>query len=140
VDDLVPRAGEDRRALGPRAPPIACGKQSAHVPGAQLDFKAAHGRMFWPDWDYTDVFPENESLISPEWTAGGLFALKASRGLLQGQYRARSADAGSDSRMERDRRSMAEFVRHQPNSYAIGPGHGGRRRGQTGFGWSCAAS
>jgi hypothetical protein len=104
--------------------------------GRTADFKAAHEQDVLAGLDYTDVFPENESLISPEWTAGGLFALK----LLVVYYKG-STGRGVLTRdqihgMERDRRSMAEFVRRQPNSYAIGPGHGGRRRGQTGFGWS----
>jgi len=55
---------------------------------------------------------------------GRALCAQASRGLLQGQYRARSADAGSDSRMERGpsidggvRPPPTEFIRDWPRAW-----------------------
>jgi hypothetical protein len=87
--------------------------------------------------DFCERFPEEESLISPEWSSQGLFALRALLAFYEtgkGQGRLQANELMS---LHRDEESMVKFLRRSPNSYAIGPGHGGGRLGQTGFGWIC---
>jgi len=87
--------------------------------------------------DYSNLYPENQSLISPEWTAGGVNAVKQ----LLGYYRdgAGKGQLSSDeiAGLAADRASMQDFISQNPNSYAVGPGLTGSRQGQTGFGWQC---
>ena len=103
--------------------------------GRTADFRWVKEGEALAGLDYTDAFPESESLISPEWTAGGLFALRLlipyyERGPGQGLLTSAQING-----MREDARTMTAFIRVHPNSYAIGPGHGGQRQGQTGFGW-----
>lgn len=88
--------------------------------------------------DFSDFYSPNEGLISPEWTGGAIHALQQleahyrdglGRGFIsQAEMNALSADAAS----------MRSFVRSSGGAYAVGPGMSGARRGQTGFGWTCA--
>jgi hypothetical protein len=87
--------------------------------------------------DYSNLYPENQSLISPEWTAGGINAVKQ----LLSYYRD-GAGKGQLTDQEiaglvADEASMQNFIAQNPNSYAVGPGLTGSRQGQTGFGWQC---
>jgi hypothetical protein len=87
--------------------------------------------------DYSDAFPSDESLISPEWSAGGLYALKAlldhyGQGIGKGLLNTKEL-----SGLQADVRSMSTFIAAAPNAYAFGPGHGGKRKGETGFHWVC---
>jgi hypothetical protein len=83
--------------------------------------------------DFSELFDESEALISPEWTGGGIFALKQ----LSDYYGGRS-DIVSGEQLEglrRDFDSMKAFLDPGVNAYAIGPGMDGSRQGRTGFGW-----
>jgi hypothetical protein len=98
--------------------------------GRTADFKAAGEKWPLAGLDFTDSFAAEEGLISPEWSAGGIFALRE----LITYYRTQGGvDVAS---LERDLQTMTAFIRQNPNSYAIGPGHGGTRKGATGFRWS----
>jgi hypothetical protein len=102
--------------------------------GRTMDYRYAEDDGPLAGLDYNDSFPPNESLISPEWTAGGLYALRQ----LNHYYRqpAHHLNAHDLAGLRRDERDMGSFIRHNPSAYALGPGHAGTRRGQTGFGWS----
>jgi len=85
--------------------------------------------------DFTDAFPPNELMISPEWSAGGVFALRELE-----RYYAHGGGQGVLSAAElnglrRDTKTIVEFLSRNPNAYAIGPGHAGTRQGATGFRW-----
>jgi hypothetical protein len=86
--------------------------------------------------DFMDGFSIQESLISPEWSGGGLFALREllayyGSGAGVGQLTAAQLDG-----LKKDALTMNAFIHQNPNPYAIGPGHGGVRQGATGFRWS----
>lgn len=103
--------------------------------GRTADFKWARATGTLAGLDYTDAFPESESLISPEWTAGGLFALRQLR-----QYYGTGAGQGLLTAeqlhsLETDARTMSAYIRDHSTPYALGPGFDGKRQGQIGFGW-----
>jgi hypothetical protein len=103
--------------------------------GRTADFTALGATGTLAGLDFMDGFPIQESLISPEWSGGGLFAL---RELLtydgQGQGRGQLTPEQLEG-LKKDGSSMNAFIRRDPNPYAIGPGHGGIRQGATGFHW-----
>lgn len=96
--------------------------------GRTADFRPPGPDDTLAGFDFTDQYPD-EGLISPEWTAGAIFAVDELLRLPALTVEARRS-------LERDRRSMAEYLRGHAKAYAYGPGHGGRRQGATGFGWS----
>lgn len=85
--------------------------------------------------DFCDVFPESESLISPEWTAGGLFALRTLITFYSSQAGQGRLTTAEMEGLKKDQWTMAKFLSLHSNSYAFGPGFGGARQGRTGFGW-----
>jgi len=104
--------------------------------GRTEQFTLAIGTQSVAGLDFMDGFPLTESLISPEWTGGGIFAL---RELLA--YYDKGPGHGLLTPVEfaglmHDAQTMETFVRQNPNPYALGPGHGGHRQGATGFHWS----
>lgn len=82
--------------------------------------------------DFSDLFSPQEGLISPEWTAGAVFAVRA----LARYYSSGGLPEELRSALDRDADSMSTFLKTCPSSYAIGPGLVNFRQGQTGFGWS----
>jgi len=104
--------------------------------GRTAQFRAAGADQPLAGLDFTDAFPEAESLISPEWSGQGLFALKDLLAYyLHGAGKGRLA-ASEAASLRRDQQTMSAFLGSCANAYAVGPGIGGRRRGATGFGWS----
>lgn len=108
-----------------------------HQSGRTAQFKRVSEMGSLAGLDFSDLYPEEESLISPEWSVGGLFALKE---LLS--YYGKGSGKGQLSEAElldlgRDSETMKQFIQKRPNSYAMGPGFGGQRAGATGFGWYC---
>lgn len=103
--------------------------------GRTSDFKRVKNGEALAGLDYTDAFPESESLISPEWTAGGLFALRLLIPYYEHGAGQRVLKTPLIEGMKEDARTLTVFIRAHPNSYAMGPGFGGKRLGQTGFGW-----
>lgn len=131
-------------SLGPHTIDTLWGRGAAYAmwrtirsrAGRTADFRIAQATDTLAGLDYIDAFSEKESLISPEWTAGGLYALRA----LIGYYKITSTTTVTSVElrgMEKDRDSMIEFLRKNPNAYALGPGHEGERQARTGFGWYC---
>jgi hypothetical protein len=83
--------------------------------------------------DFSQVFGEDQALISPEWTGGGIFALKQLVQRYEGREDLLSTDQLDGVRRDID--SMQSFLSPGVNSYAVGPGMTGEREGRTGFGW-----
>jgi hypothetical protein len=111
--------------------------------------------------DYSNLYASNQALISPEWTAGAVNALKQ----LIPYYQANpppptpktpttTKTVGTSSAivirrppehppvvispvmsLTKDEQSMENFLSQGVDSYAIGPGLTGSRQGNTGFGW-----
>jgi hypothetical protein len=104
--------------------------------GRTADFKWMKNGGALAGLDYTDFYPESESLISPEWTGGGLFALQLLIPYAKAHIGQGDMTAGAIAGMETDLATMSAFIRDHSNAYAIGPGHGGQRQGQVGFGWT----
>ena len=87
--------------------------------------------------DFTDIYrgtPEN-TILSPEWTAGGIMAIKQILNQCQTQGAVYSAycSAGSVNRMNNDIASMQQFLSQYGGSYGVGPGMTSGRNGATGF-------
>jgi hypothetical protein len=132
-------------ALGPQEIDALWGRGAAYQmwstlrsqAGRTIDFHYADSGKPLGGLDYNDRYPPNESLISPEWTAGGLFAL---RQLIDyyGKGNGRGAlSTAQIKNMRNDVISMTQFIEQFPNAYAMGPGFSGTRQGQTGFHWVC---
>jgi hypothetical protein len=98
-----------------------------------MKFAGSTGQL--DGFDYSQIYPENESLITPEWTAGGINAVKELLAYYDtGAGKNQLTNAQIDG-LKTDMANMKKFITENSNPYAIGPGLGGSRQGQTGFGW-----
>jgi len=132
-------------SLGPKRIDSLWGRGSAYRmwrtirqrAGRTAEFKWVRDGQALAGLDYTDAFAEEESLISPEWSAGGLFALRLLVPFYATGEGKNSLTPAQLASLRRDLQTMSAFIRQRSNAYAIGPGHGGKRQGKTGFGWYC---
>lgn len=85
--------------------------------------------------DFSDLYKEEESLISPEWSAGGLFALQELLTYYQSDAGRGQVDDDTLRGWQADSDSIRAFLNDHSTSYAVGPGLGDQRQGNTGFGW-----
>jgi hypothetical protein len=90
--------------------------------------------------DYSNLYPSNEALISPEWTGGAINALRQiigyySYSLTPPTFTLTSAQKQG---LNADFNGMRSFLASGQDSYAIGPGLTDARQGNTGFGWQSA--
>jgi len=87
--------------------------------------------------DFSNFYPENESLISPEWTAGGINAIKQLQSYYGNGKGKGQVPSTTLNQMTTDISSMQAFIAQHSTSYAVGPGLYGSRQGQTGYDWIC---
>jgi len=127
--------------------------RTASQNGQQVSAVSASGRL--DGLDFTNLYAPSQGLISPEWTAGGVFALQQlinyyhppsiftsvpapnpRRGSPQpvGTVVVPTLTSAQYSGLINDETSMKTFLATAPNVYAEGSGLGGSRQGQTGFG------
>jgi len=116
-----------RREMGRTADLDAAGRVT-HV-----RFAGDQGRL--DGFDFSSLFPENQSLISPEWSAGGVFALKQMVDYLSTGAGRNSLNPSELSALRSDWESIHTFLSSHSSAYAYGPGLTTARQGETGFGW-----
>jgi hypothetical protein len=130
-------------ALGPKEIDALWGPRAAYRmwltirgrAGRSADARPAAGPGTLAGLDFNDSFPAKQMLISPEWTAGGLYAVRALLTHYEGKSGPASLTRAERAGLQHDEASMRRYLRAHPNAYAVGPGHQPPRSGATGFRW-----